>query len=605
MYKKDFNELTYDEIATIIYNYTVKGISTASMNVVAYYTQGDYLHVLRMFGFNPIVDGYAIDRNGNNCNSQQQHYRRFSHGYCSKIEGEKDKIYTVNKELIIEYLQSGYASDVPFSFEAYLDNKRKNELVEEKREAERRAREAEALRRQRQMEAEERRRQAELERARAEQERLIRQNTEKYQSLCKQGEALINIDPEKAIQKFQQASNIFSQTNISHNTAEEKINYIREQQRKAHEAKLRAQAESEYKMGKSDFNNGHYKSAVNHFNNTRKYGYNPPDISYFIAQSIKRYSDKNGGMLSEDAKIFISEMNDYLRYLGNNGGDIYADYYISLAEAYEATGQMNELCDSLFHAGDKFYDKEAYEKALELYEEAIQKSGMWSVNSKDAPFRIAYAITQCRDLDNPTHKNAAISWFRTAAKNNIRIETAVSNIMVFCENDHEEILGLYKDFSNAFSTEYLLKKLFEAQTNKGQYISAADTADKLFHSFKTKLPTFQCAVSYAARGNARNSLHDLCTSADMFFSLGDSFFEENNFSEANKYYTMGYERTGLWSIKSKDAPYKMAYSRLKNSHSPEDVAYARTWFKAACNLRIRADESEQYLKELESEKQTL
>ncbi|MCI7766385.1 MAG: hypothetical protein MSJ26_00150 [Oscillospiraceae bacterium] len=595
----DCSTLSIEQIAEIIYLYTVEGVSTQKMTkyygddqpLIEGIQQGGYLDVLRQFGFNPLVNNMSVDRDGKITHKLQQHLGIFDKGYVSKIEGAKVRKYEVDRELILEYLESDYASDEPFSFENYLDDKYREEIEEEKEEAER-------LRKKREAEEAEKRRQAELERERAERERIARMKTEEYQALCRQGEALIKTDPEQAISKYSRACKIFRETNLKRDIAAEMIDRIREQQIKEKEARLRAQANSEYEKGVADYNSGSYKSAEMHFLNARKCGCADPDISIYIARSIKRFSDKAGGMTAEDAKMLIAEMYKYIRYLENNRGVIYTDYYTMLAEAYSVTGQKNEQCDALFMAGDIFYDNEKYDQALKLYEKAYSETKMWSVKSNNAPFRFGYAVMQCRDLKNYEVKSSAISWFMTAANNNIAVNESVHNLVVLCGDDDESIISLGGSFTNAFDSEFLLKRLFKAQTNKGLYAEAAYTADKFFNSFKSGLPVIPCALSYAARGSKNNLLFDICRACDIFFSEGDKAFEKNDFEKADKYYTMGYEETGLWSHKSKDAPYRMAFARMKTGNSPEDNAYAARWFRACTDLLIRMDEANKYLKEL-------
>ena len=61
---------------------------------------------------------------------------------------------------------------------------------------------------------------------------------------------------------------------------------------------------------------------------------------------------------------------------------------------------------------------------------------------------------------------------------------------------------------------------------------------------------------------------------------------------------MGYDKTGLWSSNSKEAPYRMAYAKMNSNYSSEDKPYIKKWFNVCCTLKINSEKAQQYLRDL-------
>lgn len=224
-----------------------------------------------------------------------------------------------------------------------------------------------------------------------------------------------------------------------------------EKQRIAEEERLKkekAKAESVRLMeeGKQFMSEGNYIKAIESFKNAKATGNYEPILCTLLAESMaKSYC------VSFYHKDIIAEFEEYKK----SGRKLNEAHHILMAESYLALGNKDRACDEWFFAGDIFYDAENYQEADRLYTTAREKTGYYSVNSKNAPFRIAFA--RGKAMPNATETwNFCIKWYLKAVEKNCSVGVAYSNAAVNAFN-----LGIYEDFGKIAEAEGYAKKAIE------------------------------------------------------------------------------------------------------------------------------------------------
>lgn len=377
---------------------------------------------------------------------------------------------------------------------------------------------------------------------------------------------------------------------------EQKERERKEQEALRLEEEKRQKAQDYFKKGEKAFSDKDYSSAKYWFECSRQYKH-IYKTNYYISKCIE---ETEKPLSTTSAERIVSEMNKFIDYCSRNNETIYSSYYYVLGDAYYVLGNKSKVCDAYFFAGDIHFDNENYFSADRAYTQGREKSGYYSVNSVDAPYRIAYAHYKTDSSD----KKFIVSWVDKALKKGVAVSKSLNLLFHYLSlpDDIERIIELWNEYSNYFSGVDMLRMAFTALIETQDLCGAAEAADSYSRCRNVRaLPALDMAQAYLFRGMRESRIADIGKVCDLYFIEGDKYFTQDDFAKADELYTLGYESTFLWSAVSEDAPYRMAYSRSRAcSNSESDLEYIRRWYGVAIDCGICEDEAEKELEKLDS-----
>ncbi len=228
-------------------------------------------------------------------------------------------------------------------------------------------------------------------------------------------------------------------------------------------------------LGKSYLKNNNTQEAYNCFRKARELS-ETVETAYYMAKILAE-----SGNASEHGSLIIELMRQYQNYLEQNGKNFNAQEHIWYAEACLAVGFKSDACNQFYYAGDIYYDEKNYEKAAQIYLDANHRTGYWSSYSVCAPFRMAYAISQKKNLPKEDVERC-IFWYDVAIKNNINKKYSLGNIsyMYYLAGRYDEgVKAAQSAISMGLREKYVYGNLLLSQMGNQQYDEALETMETM------------------------------------------------------------------------------------------------------------------------------
>lgn len=208
--------------------------------------------------------------------------------------------------------------------------------------------------------------------------------------------------------------------------------YRRQQEEQRRQEELRRQQEEQRRRQEEQARKNKWNSLCNEgiaLYNQKRYS----DALHKLQEAERMYtSDKLSRYIALTATHFPNHAywaSDIIRRLTNykRNNNLDFDDFMALAQAYLDNGDKGIACDNFFFAGDIAYDKEDYVLADKIYTEALNKTNLYSGNSKLAPFRIAYARSQKSNLTQDDY-GCIIHWYKKAIEKNVENQWSYNNL---------------------------------------------------------------------------------------------------------------------------------------------------------------------------------